>query len=181
MDAMLIAAPGPTKNNTGTRDPEMHQTEKGNQWRLIRAEDTFGQSVGLQQATELEQHRRIWRSFQRQVNAHKSPKGLTVMDGVFGVYDGQTEIHAQHVPLANRWAASAFALRVKRLKLRNQCQSRCRRVDFAKQAISSRHLRLGRVLQVGKAALHRLHPFNFQCSNFRKSAGLLNANISVRP
>lgn len=32
MDATLIAAPSSTKNSTGTRDPEMHQTKKGNQW-----------------------------------------------------------------------------------------------------------------------------------------------------
>ena len=32
VDATLIAAPSSTKNNTGTRDPEMHQTKKGNQW-----------------------------------------------------------------------------------------------------------------------------------------------------
>ena len=32
IDATLIAAPSSTKNNTGTRDPEMHQTKKGNEW-----------------------------------------------------------------------------------------------------------------------------------------------------
>jgi len=32
VDATLIAAPTSTKNSTGERDPEMHQTKKGNQW-----------------------------------------------------------------------------------------------------------------------------------------------------
>lgn len=32
VDATLIAAPSSTKNSTGTRDPEMHQTKKGNQY-----------------------------------------------------------------------------------------------------------------------------------------------------
>lgn len=32
IDATLIAAPSSTKNNTRSRDPEMHQTKKGNQW-----------------------------------------------------------------------------------------------------------------------------------------------------
>ena len=32
VDATLIAAPSSTKNKGGTRDPEMHQTKKGNQW-----------------------------------------------------------------------------------------------------------------------------------------------------
>ena len=32
VDATLIAAPSSTKNATGERDPEMHQTKKGKQW-----------------------------------------------------------------------------------------------------------------------------------------------------
>jgi transposase, IS5 family len=32
VDATIIAAPSSTKNSTGARDPEMHQTKKGNQW-----------------------------------------------------------------------------------------------------------------------------------------------------
>jgi IS5 family transposase len=32
VDATLISAPSSTKNGSGTRDPEMHQTKKGNQW-----------------------------------------------------------------------------------------------------------------------------------------------------
>ena len=32
VDATIVAAPSSTKNRTGTRDPEMHQTRKGNQW-----------------------------------------------------------------------------------------------------------------------------------------------------
>ena len=32
VDATIIAAPSSTKNGDGRRDPEMHQTRKGNQW-----------------------------------------------------------------------------------------------------------------------------------------------------
>jgi IS5 family transposase len=32
VDATLIAAPSSTKNKDGQRDPEMHQSKKGNQW-----------------------------------------------------------------------------------------------------------------------------------------------------
>ena len=32
VDATIIAAPSSTKNEDGKRDPEMHQTKKGNQW-----------------------------------------------------------------------------------------------------------------------------------------------------
>jgi IS5 family transposase len=32
VDATIISAPSSTKNSTGTRDPEMHQTKKGKDW-----------------------------------------------------------------------------------------------------------------------------------------------------
>ncbi len=32
VNASLIAAPKSTKNQEGKRDPEMHQTRKGNEW-----------------------------------------------------------------------------------------------------------------------------------------------------
>jgi len=32
VDATIIEAPSSTKNKDGTRDSEMHQTKKGNQW-----------------------------------------------------------------------------------------------------------------------------------------------------
>jgi len=32
VDATILAAPSSTKNQAGQRDPEMHQTKKGNQW-----------------------------------------------------------------------------------------------------------------------------------------------------
>ena len=34
VDASIIAAPSSTKNQARQRDPEMHQTRKGNEWRL---------------------------------------------------------------------------------------------------------------------------------------------------
>lgn len=34
IDATIIAAPSSTKNASSTRDPEMHQTKKGSQWRI---------------------------------------------------------------------------------------------------------------------------------------------------
>lgn len=40
VDATLINAPSSTKNASGERDPEMHQSKKGNQW-------YFGSHVGV--------------------------------------------------------------------------------------------------------------------------------------
>lgn len=40
VDATIIAAPSSTKNAEGERDPEMHQTKKGNQWCVSRTQAT---------------------------------------------------------------------------------------------------------------------------------------------
>lgn len=47
VDATIIAAPSSTKNKAGKRDPQMHQTRKGNQWHFgmkmhIGVDDTLG-------------------------------------------------------------------------------------------------------------------------------------------
>jgi len=38
VDATLIHAPSSTKNQDGKRDPEMHQTKKGNQYCVSRTQ-----------------------------------------------------------------------------------------------------------------------------------------------
>ena len=48
VDATLIAAPSSTKNKEGKRDPEMHQTKKGNQWYHRYAEGfAYGMKVHI--------------------------------------------------------------------------------------------------------------------------------------
>lgn len=48
VDATLIAAPRSTKNQTHTRDPEMHSTRKGNQWHFgIKAHIGADEESGL--------------------------------------------------------------------------------------------------------------------------------------
>jgi IS5 family transposase len=52
VDASIIAAPSSTKNQTGTRDPEMHQTKKGNEWHFgmkmhIGVDDELGLTHSL--------------------------------------------------------------------------------------------------------------------------------------
>jgi IS5 family transposase len=48
VDATLIAAPSSTKNQTHTRDPEMKQTKKGNQWHFgIKAHIGVDEASGL--------------------------------------------------------------------------------------------------------------------------------------
>lgn len=52
VDASIISAPSSTKNRTGTRDPEMHQARKGNQWHFgmkmhIGVDDELGLTHSL--------------------------------------------------------------------------------------------------------------------------------------
>ena len=48
VDATLIAAPSSTKNSSGERDPEMHQSKKGNQWYFgMKAHIGVGAQSGL--------------------------------------------------------------------------------------------------------------------------------------
>ena len=48
IDATLIAAPTSTKNKQGERDPEMHQTKKGDQWNHRYAEGcAYGMKVHI--------------------------------------------------------------------------------------------------------------------------------------
>lgn len=48
VDATLIAAPSSTKNQAHARDPEMHQTKKGNQWHFgIKAHIGVDEESGL--------------------------------------------------------------------------------------------------------------------------------------
>lgn len=48
VDATIIAAPSSTKNKAGERDPEMHQTRKGQQWYFgMKAHVGVDESLGL--------------------------------------------------------------------------------------------------------------------------------------
>lgn len=48
VDATIIAAPTSTKNKTGKRDPDMHQTKKGNEWHFgMKMHVAVDESLGL--------------------------------------------------------------------------------------------------------------------------------------
>ena len=64
VDATIIAAPSSTKNQRGERDPEMHQTKKGNQWYFgmkahIGVDADSGLTLGL--PTRSSPRRPTWR------------------------------------------------------------------------------------------------------------------------
>ena len=96
VDATIISAPSSTKNRTKERDPEMHQTKKGNQW-------YFGMKahIGVDSQTKL-----IHSVAATAANVHDSQVLPKLLHGqetrVWGdaVYSGQRDVIRQHAPQA---------------------------------------------------------------------------------
>jgi IS5 family transposase len=96
VDATIISAPSSTKNRTKERDPEMHQTKKGNQW-------YFGMKahIGVDSQTKL-----IHSVAATAANVHDSQVLPELLHGqetrVWGdaAYSGQREVIRQHAPNA---------------------------------------------------------------------------------
>jgi IS5 family transposase len=96
VDATIISAPSSTKNKTKERDPEMHQTRKGNEW-------YFGMKahVGVDSQTKL-----IHSVAATPANVHDSQVLPDLLHGeetrVWGdsAYAGQTEVIRKHAPKA---------------------------------------------------------------------------------
>ena len=96
VDATIIAAPSSTKNKQKSRDPEMHQTKKGNQW-------YFGMKahIGVDSRTKL-----IHSVTATAANVHDSQALPELLHGqetrVWGdaAYSGQREVIRQHAPKA---------------------------------------------------------------------------------
>ena len=96
VDATIIDAPSSTKNKKGTRDPDMHQTKKGNQW-------YFGMKahIGVDSRTKL-----IHSVAATAANVHDSQLLGDLLHGeetrVWGdsAYTGQGEALAEHAPQA---------------------------------------------------------------------------------
>ena len=96
VDATIIAAPSSTKNADNARDPEMHQTKKGNQWH-------FGMKVhiGVDSKTGLTHSASI-----TSANVHDSQELPNLLHGnetrLYGdsAYIGQKEVLKQAAPRA---------------------------------------------------------------------------------
>lgn len=96
VDATIIDAPSSTKNNKRARDPDMHQTKKGNQW-------YFGMKahIGVDSRTKL-----IHSVAATAANVHDSQLLGDLLHGeetrVWGdsAYAGQGEALAEHAPQA---------------------------------------------------------------------------------
>ncbi|HFD86415.1 MAG TPA: IS5 family transposase, partial [Gammaproteobacteria bacterium] len=130
VDATIISAPSSTRNKDRKRDPEMHQTRKGNQW-------NFGMKahIGVDSRSKL-----IHSVAATAANVHDSQLLPDLLHGeetrVWGdsAYTGQGEVIRQHAPRAkdfthkkgNRHQALTDVERVK-----NRTKSRVRaRVEY---------------------------------------------------
>lgn len=96
VDATIIAAPSSTKNADGQRDPEMHQTKKGNQWH-------FGMKVhiGVDSRSGL-----VHSASVTSANVHDSRELRSLLHGaetrLYGdsAYTGQKEVLKEVAPKA---------------------------------------------------------------------------------
>ena len=96
VDATIINAPSSTKNKEGKRDPDMHQTKKGNQW-------YFGMKahIGVDSKTKV-----IHAVVATAANVHDATILPDLLHGgetrVWGdsAYQGQTDVLRQHAPKA---------------------------------------------------------------------------------
>jgi len=96
VDATIINAPSSTKNREGARDPEMHQTKKGNQWYFgLKAH------IGVDSDNKL-----VHSAAVTAANVHDSQVLSDLLHGeetrVWGdsAYTGQGEVLAEHAPQA---------------------------------------------------------------------------------
>ncbi|MDO8535303.1 MAG: IS5 family transposase [Xanthobacteraceae bacterium] len=125
VDATIISAPSSTKNQSGERDPEMHQTKKGNQW-------YFGMKahVGVDSKLKL-----IHSVVATPANVHDSQALPHLLHGnetrVWGdsAYVGQTEVIRRVAPKASDFT-QAKASRYRQLtdteRSKNRNKSRVR-------------------------------------------------------
>jgi IS5 family transposase len=125
VDATLISAPSSTKNQEKARDPEMHQTKKGNQW-------FFGMKahIGVDSKTRV-----IHSMATTAANVHDSVVLPELLHGketrVWGdaAYTGQKEVIRQHAPLAKDFTKSKgcrYRELSERERIKNRNKSRIR-------------------------------------------------------
>jgi len=104
MDATIIEAPSSTKNKTGERDPEMHQTKKANQWHFgMKAHIGVDAKAGLTHSFmttaanehDLNQASHLLHSEDDFIFADSGYRGAESRDGLEGV---EAEWHIAEIP-----------------------------------------------------------------------------------
>jgi transposase, IS5 family len=125
VDATIVSAPSSTKNATKSRDPEMHQTKKGNQW-------YFGMKAhfGVDSKTKI-----IHAVVATAANVHDATVLPDLLHGeetrVWGdqAYKGQSEVIRKHAPNAQDFTNRRYRYRGgvdEAEKARNRTKSKVR-------------------------------------------------------
>ena len=133
VDATIINAPSSTKNKEGKRDPDMHQTKKGNQWYFgMNPLKGVKAPIGVDSKTKV-----IHSVVATAANIHDATVLPDLLHGdetrVWGdsAYQGQTDVLRQHAPKARdltnrRYRYKGVVNEVERAKNRVKSQIRSR-------------------------------------------------------
>lgn len=123
------------------------------------------------------------------VYTDRPQSSVAVVDGVFDAFIEKpdallSDVRSQHAQQSNRGASASVNFGIERNQLRRKRRPGCHRIDLAQKAISPRHRPLARVLQIRKATLSCIHPFNNHCTDSHRT--MINsihwpANKSVCP
>src|SRR5271154_5351648 len=136
VDATIIHAPSSTKNSSGTRDPEMHQVKKGNQWFFgakahigVDSKETIVHSVCTSAASVADKHmlpdllhggeRKVWGD---------------------GGYQGQTEAIQEAAPHAQDMTC-------RRTKFKNYVDEEAKRKNTTKSKVRAKVEHVFRILK----------------------------------
>jgi len=136
VDASIIHAPSSTRNEAGKRDPEMHQTKKGNQWFFglkthigVDSKEGHVHSVATTAANVADKHmlpdllhgeeRKVWGD---------------------GGYQGQTEAIKQAAPFAQDMTC-------KRTKFKNYVDEQAKRKNTTKSSVRAKVEHVFRILK----------------------------------
>lgn len=122
---------------------------------IDRLEDLALEAIGFETVAELQQGCGIRRRLAHKSNADKSTDRLAIIDRFFAAFIRQAKallshVHKQHARHTNRWAARSVDLRVKQFDKLMQLPPRGQVVDLRQEAVATRQLFLGGVLEVGK-------------------------------
>jgi IS5 family transposase len=131
VDATLISAPTSTKNASGSRDPEMHQTKKGNQW-------YFGMKahIGVDAQSGL-----VHTVIGTAANVHDLNEAEGLLQGEeTDVYAdaGYQGIQKRNVQTSVRWHVAMRAGRRRRLNTRDRLDAIYERIERLKASIRAK-------------------------------------------
>jgi len=159
----LIFGRGRGGDNRGIHQGALvHQQATLAQQRVDRVKDGLGQAVCFQQVAKFKQRGGIRYRFAAQIETEKTPKRLTVIDGIFQRLVGQTEpllqeVQAQHQPQANRrptWTLARSGI-IMRTQLLQQPRPRHHDLHLSQKAVPAHRLAFGVILGLGEGDLLR--------------------------